>query len=288
MGIEYIISREDYADTYPNGLKNYNDYQQAILLSKTGISAEKIAKELDRHPMTVRQWLYTEIKPRCVRGLEELCEVIPLSKTSKKVAPIHRLYSWVFWTGSVAKNHAITISSDKENLCMLREYFKRTLNLKGRIDANYKSCTLTFGKMGKPYGRILKCLEYPIESRKSEHELNVPETIQNTPQLRNDFIRVLFNTRIKQTTHNYWTIHLITTCYMTTAQNFGKQIVGLIQETYPLAQLTDDNLHVKAARESKYLPTIGLRREQLTNLALNYPEQFVFRPREISYYPERK
>ncbi len=288
MGIEHIIIKEDFAETYPEGLKNYNDYEQAKLLGKTGMNSEQIAKEIGRHPMTVRQWLYKEVKPRCIRGLEELCGIIPLCKTSKKVVPIHRLYSWVFWTGSVAKNHTMSISGKKENLCMLREYFKKTLNLAGRIDADYNSCTLTFGELGKPYGRILKCLEYPIEERKSEHELNVPETIQNTAQLRNEFVRVLFNTRVKQTTHNYWTIHLITTRYAATAQNFGKQIIGLIQETFPLAGLTEDSLHITPAREGKYLPTIKLRRENLTLLASHYPEQFIFSPREINYYERKK
>jgi len=287
MGIEHIISREDFAETYPDGLKNYNDYEQAKLLGRSGMNPEQIAKKIGRHSMTVRQWLFEGMKPRCIRGLEELCEIIPLSKTSKKAVPIHRLYSWAFWTGSVAKNHAITISGNKENLHMLREYFKRTLNLAGKINVNYNSFTLTFGELGKPYGRILKCLEYPTEERKSEHELNVPETIQNTPQLRNDFIKVLFNTRVKQATLNYWTIRLITTRYAATARNFGKQIAGLIQETFPLARITEDNLHITPARGDKYLPTIKLRREHLTRLALNYPEQFVFSPREINYY-ERK
>ncbi len=290
MSIEHIISREDFAKTYPEGLENYKDYEQARLLGKSGISAEKIAKALGRHPMTIRQWLYKGLKPRCIRGLESICGIIPLSKTSKKVVPIHRLYSWAFWTGSVAKNHTITISSRKENLDMLKQYFKRTLNLTGRITKNAQydnSYTLTFGKLGKPFGRILQCLEYPTEARKSEHELSVPETIQQTAQLRNEFIRVLFNTRVKQTTNNYWTIHLITTRYLGTARNFGKQTVELIQEAFPLAQLNEKSLHITPARGDKYLPTIKLRREQLARLATHYSEQFVFSPREINYY-ERK
>ncbi len=289
MGLEVIVSEEDFVATYPNGAMNYLDYTSALALKAQGENGHQIAKKIGRPVMTIHQWLARKKTPHCVIGLERAKAqgYAPLTTDSAALLPFGRLYSWALWSGSVARDFQVMISESDARLQMLGSYFKERLGLESAI-RRYEGnrVALTMGTGGKIAGRMLYAMGFPTEGRKREHELVVPDFIRSSTELRSDFLRVLVEARACQDSYTSYKISLIESDLEEGAKRFGDSVLGLFQLAFPRAGLSDADLRVrKLARRGKdtYTSSIQLSKSTILNFIQYYPCVFSVRPTEVSY-----
>lgn len=279
MGLEVLVSNEDYVATYKHGLEFWQDYNEAKKLRGQGNSYNKIAKLLNRPISAVYGWIAKDQKPQCAKRLEQAQElgITPLNNNSEKTPALNKLVSWIFWTGTLSTIHGISISEKPETLEKLRTYFENTLELEGLCMKNENRNFLRFKKDSHIYGRVLACMGAPV-GLKSKQENHIPPAIIKTPESHNYFLQVLFATRTRM--HEYadnMTLHLMANRTEERAEEFGKEMMKFINKTLPELNLTRQNLSVQQhnvqlrKNYTNYEPRIYLYKEQMTELRRNYP-----------------
>ena len=279
MGLEVLVSNEDYVATYKQGLEFLQDYHAAKRLRKQGKSYDKIAKLLNRPISAVYGWIAKDHKPQCAKRLEQAQElgITPLNSNSEKTPALNKLVSWIFWTGTLSTGYGISISEKPETLEELRTYFGNTLELEGICMKNENRNFLRFKKDSHIYGRVLACMGAPV-SLKSKQENHIPQAIMKTPDSYIDFLRVLFTTRGRM--HEYadnMTLHLMANRLKARAEEFGREMMKFINKTLPEIRMQRPNLsiqkhNVQLRKEyTNYEPRIYLYKEQMTELRRNYP-----------------
>ncbi len=279
MGLEFLVSNEDYIATYDCGLEFWQDYREARQLREQGNSYDKIARLLNRPVSAVYAWTAKEGKPRCVKGLEQAqeLEITPLESNSEKAQALNKLASWVFWTGTLSKVYGISISEKPERLKELKTYFEKTLELEGLCMKDENRHFLRFKKDSHIYGRVLRCMGI-FTGLKSKQEMHIPQAIMKTPESYTDFLQVLFATRSRM--HEYadnMTLHLMVNRLEDRAEEFGKEMIKFINKALPEMHIPEQNLSIQQhevqlrKKYTNYEPRIYLYKEQMTELRKNYP-----------------
>ncbi len=280
MGLEILVSDEDYVATYNNGSEIWQDYNEAKRLRGQGESYNKIAKLLKRPISAVYGWIAKDKKPQCAKRLEQAQElgIVPLKNNSEKNLALNKLVSWVFWTGTLSTIHGISISEKPETLRELRDHFEKTLGLEGRCMKNENRNVLRFKENAHIYGRVLECMGMP-KGLKSKQKLHIPQAILKTPESHNYFLQVLLSTRGRM--HEYadnYALHLMANKSEERAIEFGKEMMRFINETLPELHVPRQNLSIQQhdvqlrKKYTNYEPRIYLYKEQMTDLRENYPK----------------
>jgi hypothetical protein len=291
MGLDTLLSEEAFVATYPEGPSEMQSYRLARALHRSGDDFKGIARSISRPYTTVYQWLHKGLKPRCVHGFEKANELglVPLTADSRAFLPLVRLYSWVFWSGSVGANHAVGISEHKPQLEALLPYFRETLGLEGEVkqrassaDAGY--CT-SFGEGGKLYGRVLRAMGIPVEGKKTEHELHVPQAIRATLEARKEYLTVMFLTRLNGHSNRNKRLRIIQNRTADGAYAFAREISALINETLPGAGIQESDISLSRQKRTyqNYQPIIKIPRETVCELAQKHQGVIALEPRVISY-----
>ena len=279
MGLEVLVSNEDYIATYKQGLEFWQDYHAAKRLRKQGKSYDKIAKLLNRPISAVYGWIAKDQKPQCVKRLDQAQElgITPLNNNSEKTPALNKLVSWIFWTGTLSTGYGISISEKPETLKELKAYFGNTLELEGICMKNENRNFLRFKKDSHIYGRVLACMGAPV-SLKSKQENRIPQAIMKTPESYIDFLQVLFETRARM--HEYadnMTLHLMANRSKDRAEEFGKEMMKFINNALPEMHMQRQNLSMQEhnvqlrKNYTNYEPRIYLYKEQMIQLRRNYP-----------------
>jgi len=288
MAINSIVSEADFVGTYPDGERNFADYNTALRLRKQSFKLQSIADAIGRHWMTTYQWISDKRRPYCVKGLDNAkdAEIVPLTTASPKLTALRRLYSWAFWTGSVSKTRDISIVASEEQLEKLKSYFgEEGLDCHIRPPAKKQQTPhLWIGDDNKVYGRVLECMGFPTEGRKSVQQLEVPESIMSSQKASSDFLQVLFHTR-RAEHHRSQIVYLHSNKRAERAEEFGEKILDLIQCTLPLTGLTRKHTSIRSPRKPACV--IAVHKENRANFALHYPTIYPDQPRVLEYQSEQ-
>jgi hypothetical protein len=183
----------------------------------------------------------------------------------------------------------VGISEHKPQLEALLPYFRETLGLEGEVkqrassaDAGY--CT-SFGEGGKLYGRILRAIGIPVEGKKTEHELHVPQVIRATPEARKEYLAIMFLTRLNGHSNRNRRLRIIQNRTADGAYAFAREISALINEAMPEAGILESDISLSRQNRTyqNYQPIIRIPREKVRELAEKHPCVISLEPRVISY-----
>ncbi len=268
MGIEVLVREEDFLETY-------SDEQQELL--------QKFYSQQNYRPVQ-RQ------RPVCLQQLDRARELglLPVITTSPRFIPLSRLCDWVFWTGSVGASYEVRIVEAPDRLRRLQDYWKQKLPFQSRV--HMENNNLVLGQDGKLYGRILHCMGIPVIDRKSKHDVRVPQAVLATHRSRADFLQVMLYTRSHAHSPGHWSVRLLQIRSYPAAQAFGKEIVTLMNDTFPRVCLTEKDLRMtrkenegpKSGKYLSYSPRISLSEKHLKALDRHYGSILHLQPRSIA------
>jgi hypothetical protein len=257
--LETIVSEEDFLNTFENGVKNSSDYRLVQRLRSQKETCEQITKITGRPLATVKGWIAGR-KPYCLHILDRAkeSEIMPLTKNSPKLPALYEMCSWLFWTGFLTKDYEARICEKPETMEKLKEYFQKTLQLKGMYTGN----ALRF--KGHHYGRVLNRMGIPAGYSKSTQEIHVPKAIMTDSNAQYRFLEILFKTR-KTINKKHWTLYLIEN-----AEALGKEIIELINTAMPELSITYENFHMEI-HNNRRSPRIRFSKQNMTEIEKHYP-----------------